>query len=211
MEKKEIVEFLTWLPESGIKEFKDKTPEECGMILDDVINQEGGKQIIANLTNMWKESKSKKSTLSGAADYLNTLRAEKGTKVRRKHGEYVGRIRHNDRWDLVRDEWIDNERIQEVENSFGDRIQLKTGIAGDSTLQALPVKYYEAVRKDAGYNPYVLDYETPDYKNAAAWTTRSGLEKVLDAVFMNRWSLDKWKDASDKYLPYFKNPYDKTK
>ena len=205
------MEFAAWLSNSGIKDFSQKSPEECIMLLDKLASSgEEGEDAVKTLFAKFQNQK-KPSAISSKADYLTTLKAGKGTKVGRKPGDYIGAIRHNDRWNLVRDEHDADNHIQEIENSYGDRIRLTTGIAGDSTLQALPVKRYDSSRQGAGVNPYVLNYDTPEYKNAAAWTTRSGLEKVLDAIVMKKFSLPEWKDASDKYAPYFKNPHNKVK
>ena len=72
MEEKEIIEFLSWLPESGIEEFKNKTPEECLGVLEKVSATPDGEKVLSQLTAMWKQTKAKKE--NGFANYLTDLR-----------------------------------------------------------------------------------------------------------------------------------------
>lgn len=199
---KQIEEFINWLPTSGIEEFKGKTPQECSDMLQEALNFKDGEKVVEQLFNAYKQSKNK-GTASSKADYLNSLKAQRGLKV----GDKAGRIRHDTTWGIVKDvtDPETKKRSKYIENRYGDQILLTTGPHGDSTIQALPVMYYDPERKGTGYNPNVLDYETPEYRNAAAWTTRDGLTKFLDTMFGSwRWKPEAWEKARNLYGPYLK-------
>lgn len=104
MEDKILMEFASWLPKSGVKEFADKSPEECIMLLDKVATSgKEGEEIIKSLFVKFHGSKNSKTSLGEKAGYLKTLRAQKGTKV--KADDVVGPdgILRGSVWEVIED------------------------------------------------------------------------------------------------------------
>ena len=171
-------------------------------MLEAILNNKEGEKVVEQLFSAFHESK-KKSNISPKATYLKSLKAQKGLKI----GDMAGRIRHDTTWGIVKDETNPKtkQRSKYIENRYGDQILLTTGPHGDSTIQALPVMYWDERRVGTEYNPNVLNYETPEYRNAAAWTTRDGMTKFLDTLFWSwRWKSDDWEKARNLYGPYLK-------
>lgn len=201
MEDKILMEFAAWLPESGAKEFAEKSPEECIMRSDELISSsEEGKKMIKALFTKFQNSKNTTGAFNTKVEYLKALRAQKGAKI--KEGSLVGpdAIPYSSEWTLI-DDTTDSEgnRRQTIQSDLWDRIILTTNTKGDSVYHAKPVVFYDGRQED----PYIYAKSRRHY-NPSAWKDLNVLQKLWERYQSPGLKPNNWKEAQSVYGDFFK-------
>ena len=197
-------EFLTWLT-SSVEEFKGNSVEECRKALNMLLQKEENHALVENLFNTFMEHK-KKASPTGQSEYLKTLRAQGGAKVKTVVGP-DGSILNRGSWEIVGDETDrEGKRKQTAMNDDTfDIITLTTGPKGDSVYRAHDYIWGSFLPE----NPQMHYVSHRRHYNPTAYNGLNFLQKVRE--WFNRPSPAKnnWEEASRDYGEIFKNatPY----